>query len=67
MLTKYMVKITWTGNKAELSNPAVSGNIDITDSFVEVNIKLGMMAKAMGIDGTKLEGSIKKRLEAALA
>ena len=55
MLSKYMVKITW------------SGNIEIASNFVEVNIKLGMMATAMGIKADKLESSIKKRLEAALA
>jgi len=67
MLNKYHVQIKWEGNRAELKNPAISGHIDITDEHVEVQIKLGMMAKAMGINAEKLTGSIRKRLEAALA
>lgn len=67
MLNKYAVKITWNGNKAELKNPAVSGEIDIGADYIEVKIKLGMMAKAMGINADKLSGSIRRRLEEALA
>jgi|LauGreDrversion4_2_1035121.scaffolds.fasta_scaffold1288837_1 putative polyhydroxyalkanoate system protein len=67
MLNKYAVKITWTGNRAELKNPAVSGHIELSDSFVEVKIELGMMAKMMGIDAAKLQGSITRRLTEALA
>lgn len=67
MLNKYAVKINWNGNKAELKNPAISGHIDIGDDYVEVQIKLGMMAKAMGINAEKLSGSIRRRLEEALA
>jgi putative polyhydroxyalkanoate system protein len=67
MLSKYAVQITWSGNQAELKNPAISGNIDIGADYIEVNIKLGMMAKAMGIKADKLTGSIQRRLEAALA
>ncbi len=67
MLTKYAVKITWTGDRAELKNPAVSGHIHIAPEHVEVKIELGMMAKMMGIDAAKLQGSITRRLTEALA
>ena len=67
MLSKYAVKITWTGDRAELKNPAVSGHIALSPAHVEVKIELGMMAKMMGIDAAKLEGSIKRRLTEALA
>ena len=66
MLAKYMVKVEWSGYTAKLSGP-VSGAIQITDEYVEVNLKLGMMAKMAGIDPVKLESSIRKRLRSGLA
>ena len=66
MFSKYMVKIEWSGHRASLSGP-VSGIIDIRSSELEVKIKLGMMAKMAGIDPQRLEGSIRKRLRAALS
>ena len=65
MFTKYMVKVEWAGDQATLSGP-VSGNISIRERELEVNIKLGMMAKMAGIDAGRLEKSIRKRLQAAL-
>ena len=65
MFSKYMVKMEWSGNRASLSGP-VSGSIDIRSQELEVRIKLGMMAKMAGIDPKRLEGSIRKRLRAAL-
>jgi len=65
MLSKYMVKMEWSGHRASLSGP-VSGSIDIRSTELEVKIKLGMMAKIAGIDPVRLEGSIRKRLRAAL-
>ena len=65
MMGKYMIKVSWSGNKAALKGP-VSGSIEITPDWIEVSIKLGMMAKAMGVDPTRLEGSIRKRLRAGL-
>ena len=65
MMSKYHVKSKWSGNTAKLKGPGVSGSIAIGDSSVDVQIKLGMLAKAAGIDPKRLEGSIRKRLEAA--
>ena len=65
MFSKYGVKMAWNGNDATLSGP-VSGSIAIKDSTLEVTIKLGMMAKMVGIDPKRLEDSIRKRLRAAL-
>ena len=65
MLSKYMVKVDWKGYNATLSGP-ISGGISITDQDISVEIKLGMMAKMAGIDASRLEGSIRKRLRAAL-
>ena len=65
MLSKYMVKMDWKGDRAILSGP-VSGSLAITNQDITVEIKLGMMAKMAGIDAQKLEGSIRKRLRSAL-
>ena len=65
MFAKYMVKMEWSGDRATLSGP-VSGSIEIRSRELEVRIKLGMMAKMAGIDPKRLEGSIRKRLRAAL-
>ena len=65
MLQKYMVKVKWKGAHADLKGTGVSGSIDVTDSDVTVVVKLGMLAKAAGIDAGRLKGSIAKRLKAA--
>jgi hypothetical protein len=43
----------------------VKGSIKIDGSNVTVDISLGMIARAAGIDAKRLEGSISKRLRAA--
>ena len=65
MMAKYMVKANWKDSHADLKGPGVKGSIDVSDSDVKVAIKLGMLAKAAGIDAKRLEGSIQKRLKAA--
>jgi len=65
MIKKYGVKSTWKGGHADLKGMGVKGSIDVTDSDVTVVLKLGMMAKAAGVDPKRLEGSIRKRLAAA--
>ncbi|MCA9527359.1 MAG: polyhydroxyalkanoic acid system family protein [Myxococcales bacterium] len=65
MMSKYGVRADWRGNKAELKGTGVSGSIDIDATNCNVVVKLGLMARAMGVDPVKLEGSIRKRLQAA--
>lgn len=56
------VKAIWNGNRAEVKGPfGVGGDINVTDTQVEVNVKLPMMARAV-IKADKLEGSIRRRL-----
>lgn len=64
-IAKYGLKANWKGNSATLKGIGASGRIDITSSDVAIEVKLGMMAKAAGIDADRLETSIKKRLVAA--
>ena len=66
MFKKYGVKLAWNGANASLNGP-VSGSIAVGTSDIAVEIKLGMLAKMAGIDASKLENSIRKRLKAALS
>ena len=65
MFSKYGVKMVWNEGEATLTGP-VTGSISITATELKVVIKLGMMAKMVGIDPTRLESSIRKRLRVAL-
>jgi putative polyhydroxyalkanoate system protein len=65
MLTKYGVKLVWSGDKAAVKGMGVSGGVAVDDSAVQVDIKLGMMAKAVGVDPKRLQGSISRRLSEA--
>lgn len=66
MVSKYGVKVVWSGYNADIKGMGIGGNIVVTSSDVTVNIKLGMMAKAAGVKAEKLEPSIRKRLVNAL-
>ena len=66
MMGKYGVKATWSGNHADLKGVGVSGSIEISDSDLVVTVKLGMMAKAIGVDPVRLKSSIEKRIGPAL-
>ena len=67
MMKKYGVKIDWSGAKANIKGMGVSGDIAVDDTPASVRIKLGMMARAAGVDPKRLEASIKKRLAAAFS
>ena len=67
MMNKYGVKANWKGTSAELKGTGVKGSIDVTGSSVTIVVKLGMLAKAAGVDADRLKGSIEKRVKAALA
>jgi len=66
MLAKFGVKSNWKGTKADLSGTGVSGSINVTGSAVEVVVKLGMLARAVGVDPARLEKSIRRRLGESL-
>jgi putative polyhydroxyalkanoate system protein len=67
LLRKYKVSLDWTGDKAAIKGMGVSGDVSISDAAVEVNVVLGMLARAAGVDAGKLQGSIEKRLKEAFA
>lgn len=66
MLAKYNVKLDWSGNQAKIKGIGVSGAVDVSDTDVAVKVELGFAAKLAGIDPTRLQGSIAKRLQEAL-
>jgi len=65
-LKKYGMSLAWKGNEAELKGTGASGSVKVSPSAVTVVVKLGMLAKAAGVNPDKLKESISKRLKAAL-
>ena len=63
-MAKYGVSANWDNNNATLKGMAVSGGIRVKEEAIEITIKLGMMARAAGVDPKKLKASIEKRLRA---
>jgi putative polyhydroxyalkanoate system protein len=66
-LHKFGASLIWTDNTAEVKGFGVTGSAELGEGFVEVCLKLGIMAKAAGIDPVRVEASIAKRLAAAFA
>ncbi len=66
-LAKYGAKLEWSGSTAELKGMGVSGDAAVTDEVVTVRVKLGILAKAAGVDPERLKGSLEKRLASALS
>ena len=65
MLQKFGVRLSWSGDRASFKGIGVSGSIAVSDSDVSIEIKLGMMARAAGVDGNRLQGSVSRRLREA--
>ena len=65
MLSKFGVKLKWAGNTSSFKGVGVSGTLSVTDTSATVELKLGMMARAAGIDADRLKGSISRRLREA--
>lgn len=66
-IAKYGMKLHWSGSEAELKGIGASGDVKVHSDKVVVTVKLGMMAKAAGVKADRLEGSIARRLQSALA
>jgi putative polyhydroxyalkanoate system protein len=66
MLSKYGVKAVWSGTTAELKGTGVSGSINVTSTAVDITVKLGFLAKTIGVDPVRLESSIRRRLSEGL-
>lgn len=66
-LHKFGASLVWSDNTAEVKGFGVTGSAELGAGFVEICLKLGMMAKAAGVDPVRVESSIAKRLAAAFA
>lgn len=66
-LAKYKARLDWSGNTAQVKGIGVSGSVQVTDTTVSVQLELGMLARAAGVDAGRLQGSIAKRLAGAFA
>ena len=64
-MRKYLVKAKWEGLHAKIDGAGVSGAIDVSGTDVVVTIKLGLLAKAAGVDPPRLEKTIRRRLREA--
>ncbi len=65
MMGKYGASLAWSGDNATIKGIGVSGSVAVTDSAIDMNLKLGMMARVAGVDPVRLKASIAKRLKAA--
>lgn len=54
---------SWKGDSLQFKRSGASGSIDLSDEFIELNIKLGMMLAPMK---GKIESTIKEKLDLAL-
>lgn len=66
VVAKYRVKLVWDGPNARIKGTGVSGDVAVGESEVKVQLELGFLAKAAGIDAGRLEASLAKRLKEAV-
>ncbi len=62
MMGKFGVTLTWSGDTARIDGLGVSGTVTVDDTQVEISLKLGMMAKAAGVDPARLQRTIARRM-----
>ncbi len=65
-LQKYGARLDWRGQRAAIKGIGVSGEVVVSTDEVRVELKLGLIARAAGVDPKRLRGSIERRLVAAL-
>ncbi len=66
-MQQFGASLVWKGQRAEVNGLGVSGSAEISEGLVELTIKLGMLARAAGLDEERLKSSISRRLAAALS
>ena len=66
-MSQFGAKLVWKGARAEVSGLGVSGSAIVSECLVELTLKLGMLARAAGVDEDRLKGSISRRLVVALS
>ena len=66
-LRKWGAKLVWKGDRAAIKGTGVKGAVVVSPGRIEVTVKLGLLAKAAGVDPKKLQASIERRIKAAVA
>ena len=66
-IAKFGMKLEWNGATAVLKGTGASGDVSVESERVVVTVKLGLLAKAAGVNPDRLEGSIGRRLASALS
>lgn len=66
-LARVGAKLQWKGTRAEVHGLGVSGEVHAEPTLVRISLKLGLAARVAGVDPVRLEKSIRRRLEEALA
>ena len=61
----HFVAICGTG-MGSLAGLLHARGIEVSGSDITIKLKLGMLARAAGVDPVRLEGSIRRRIKAAL-
>ena len=62
MMGKFGVTLIWSGDSAQIKGLGVSGTVTVDDTQVVISLKLGMMAKAAGVDPARLQRTIARRM-----
>ena len=65
ILARYKTRLAWRGHTAAIKGVGVSGDVKVHPREVEIQVKLGMLARAAGVDPKRLEASIRRRLDEA--
>lgn len=66
-LSRFGARLVWKGDHAEVKGIGVSGDVTCAPGAVQVALKLGLAARAAGVDPARLEKTIRRRLTEALA
>ncbi len=67
-MRRWGVKLVWKkADRADIKGIGVSGDVVLHPGRVDVTVKLGLMAKAAGVDPERLRGSIERRIRAAVS
>ena len=64
---KFRVRLAWEGDNAVIKGIGVSGDVRVMDDHVELVLKLGLAARAAGVDPKRLEKAITRRLAEAFS
>lgn len=66
LLSKYKVRLEWEGSRARIAGvPGVGGEVAVGEREVAVHVSLSRMITMMGLDPSRLEQSVRKRLTEA--